>query len=109
MSELAVAAFAAATDSHLLDAPRSARFERFRAGFDETRYRHELASLGIRWVGRGEPGFPARLAAIHDPPPGLFVRGRGGLDLLARPCVAVVGARACSGYGAAVARELGRE
>ena len=30
-------------------------------------------------------------------------------ELLARPAVAVVGARACSGYGASVARSLGRE
>ena len=35
MSELAIAMFAASTDSHLLDEPRSARFERFRAELDE--------------------------------------------------------------------------
>ena len=109
MSELAVAAFAASTDSHLLDAPRSARFDRFRARFDETRYRAELAARGIRWLARGEPGFPARLRTIHDPPPGLFLRGSGSLRLFERPCVAVVGARACSPYGTAVAFELGRE
>ncbi|MEA2424067.1 MAG: hypothetical protein QOH13_477, partial [Thermoleophilaceae bacterium] len=33
MSELATAVFAAHTDAHLLDAPRSARFESFRATF----------------------------------------------------------------------------
>jgi DNA processing protein len=53
--------------------------------------------------------FPALLGAIHDPPPGLFVRGAADVDVLARPAVAVVGARACSGYGAAVARMLGRD
>src|SRR5205823_5918637 len=30
-------------------------------------------------------------------------------DLLARPCIAIVGARACSPYGAQVARTLGRD
>jgi DNA processing protein len=39
----------------------------------------------------------------------LFVRGYGDPQLLARPAVAIVGARACSSYGAHVARMLGRE
>jgi DNA processing protein len=109
VSSLAVAVFAASTGSHLLAEPRSLRFERFRAGFDERRFRAELAARGLRWVARAERGFPARLRAIHDPPPGLFVRGNGPLDLLDRRAVAVVGARACSAYGSAVAFELGRE
>jgi DNA processing protein len=37
------------------------------------------------------------------------VRGEAPDDLLERPAVAVVGARACSGYGALVARMLGTE
>jgi DNA processing protein len=49
------------------------------------------------------------LRAIHDPPKRLYLRGVGAPDLLARPAVAVVGARACSPYGAQVARTLGRE
>jgi DNA processing protein len=52
---------------------------------------------------------PPLLLAIHDPPPRLHVRGDGDLETFARPCVAIVGARACSGYGAHVARLLGRE
>jgi DNA processing protein len=52
---------------------------------------------------------PRLLAAIHDPPPGLFLRGNAPQEILARPAVAVVGARACSPYGAQVARMLGRE
>src|SRR5205823_9281905 len=39
----------------------------------------------------------------------LHLRGNGTPDLLARPAVAIVGARACSPYGAQVARMLGRE
>jgi DNA processing protein len=52
---------------------------------------------------------PPRLGAIHDPPAVLHLRGAGSPDLLARPAVAIVGARACSPYGAQVARMLGRE
>ncbi|HXY84748.1 MAG TPA: DNA-processing protein DprA [Gaiellaceae bacterium] len=51
---------------------------------------------------------PPLLGAIHDPPKRLYVRGVGGPELLARPAVAIVGARSCSPYGAQVARMLGR-
>lgn len=53
--------------------------------------------------------FPALLGEIHDPPPQLYVRGETGVDLLARPSVALVGARSCSAYGRSVARSLGRD
>jgi DNA protecting protein DprA len=53
--------------------------------------------------------FPALLRAIHDPPPQLFLRGNGPIDLLSRQAVAVVGARSCSSYGRSVARSLSRE
>lgn len=52
---------------------------------------------------------PQLLRAIHDPPRRLFLRGAGDRNVLNRPAVAVVGARACSPYGAQVARMLGRE
>lgn len=109
MSELAAAVFAAESGAHVVDEPRSLRFARFRAVFDESGYRARLASAGLRFVGRAEREYPARLAAIHDPPLGLFVRGHGSLDLLAAPSVAIVGARACSSYGTAVALAFGRE
>ena len=108
MSELAVAMFAASTDSHLLAEPRTVRFERFRAELDEPGVLAELARGGVRWVARSAPDFPARLRRIHDPPAGLFVRGNAELALLDAPCVAMVGARACSAYGATVAAELAR-
>jgi len=75
MSELAVAVFAADTDAHLLDAPRTARFASFCRRFDEPAYLRTLAAAGLRWIARDHPAFPSRLRAIHDPPPGLFVRG----------------------------------
>jgi DNA processing protein len=109
VSELATAVFAAHTDAHLVDAPRNRRFAEFRATFDEPAFLRDLMTRGLRWLARGDPSFPARLRSVHDPPPGLFVRGGAELDLLERPSVAVVGARACSPYGMAVGRMLGRE
>src|SRR5688572_1752598 len=109
MSELAVAAFAAETGSHLVAEPRSARFARFVRDFDERRYLIAIESQGIRWLGRSHAAFPRGLASIFDPPVGLFVRGDEDADLLERAAVAIVGARSCSSYGASVARTLGRE
>ena len=63
----------------------------------------------VRRVSRRHEAFPSLLAAIHDPPRELFVRGSGDLALLSEPAVAIVGARACSSYGRSVARALGRE
>jgi DNA processing protein len=109
VSELAVAAFAAETGSHLVAEPSSARFARFARGFDEQRYLVAIEAQGIRWLGRSTPTFPRGLASIFDPPVGLFVRGDEDATLLDRPAVAIVGARSCSSYGASVARTLGRE
>jgi DNA processing protein len=109
MSELALASFAAATGSHLVGEPRSARFAAFKAAFDPAAERARLAQRGLRFLGRSEPSFPPLLRAIHDPPPGLFLRGAAEVELLARPALAIVGARACSAYGRQVARNLGRD
>jgi DNA processing protein len=63
----------------------------------------------IRCVRRSDADFPALLTEIPDPPARLWVRGDAPLDVLAWPAVAIVGARACSGYGRAVARLLASE
>ena len=109
MSELALAAFAAETGSHVVRAPRERAFRVFARRFDEAAYLARLGGEGVRWIARSAPEFPPLLHAIHDPPPGLFVRGDAELELLRRATVAVVGARSCSPYGAQVARMLGRE
>ena len=59
-------------------------------------------------VSRGGRGYPPLLAELYDPPRRLHVRG-GPAAILARPSVAIVGARSCSSYGAQVARDLARE
>ena len=109
MSELALAVFASETGSHLIRPPRGERWRAFERRFDERAYLEQLAAGGHRFVPRSAPDFPPLLRAIHDPPAGVFLRGESELELLARAAVAIVGARASSGYGASVARGLGRE
>jgi DNA processing protein len=109
MSDLALAVFASETGTHLVRPPRNARWSVFLRGFDERAERERLAGAGVRFLGRSAEGFPPLLRSIHDPPPGLFLRGEADAELLSRPAVAVVGARACSGYGASVARSLARD
>ena len=109
MSELAVAVFAAETAGHLVERPRGERFAAFARRFDEPEYVGRLRERGLRWLPRSSADFPPLLRAIHDPPPGLFLRGGADAHLLARPAVAVVGARSCSPYGAQVARRCGQE
>ncbi len=109
MSESALAAFASETGTHLIRPPRGARWAGFLRRFDERAWVEKLAADGYRFLGRSAPEFPPLLRAIHDPPPGLFLRGEADPELLAQPAVAVVGARACSGYGSSVARSLARE
>jgi DNA processing protein len=109
MSELALAVFASENGAHLVRPPTGVGYAGHLRRFDEPAYLERLAGDGFRFLGRSEAPFPPLLRSIHDPPPGLFLRGEAEPELLARPAVAVVGARACSGYGAAVARTLGRD
>lgn len=63
-----------------------------------------LRKLGARLVALGEPEYPPALAAIEDAPPLLAVRGQA--DVLARPAIAIVGARNASANGVRFARQL---
>jgi DNA processing protein len=109
VSELALAVFASETGTHLVRPPSGQRWRAFARRFDEGAYLERLAGDGYRFLPRSSPEFPVLLREIHDPPAGLFLRGAAEPALLSRPAVAIVGARACSGYGASVARSLGRE
>ena len=68
-----------------------------------------MSGLPIRCLRRRDAAYPGLLAAIHDPPPRLYVRGSGEDGILGRTAVAVVGARSCSAYGRSVARSLARD
>lgn len=61
-------------------------------------------AAGARMLCRGEDGYPAALAVVPDAPPVLWVIGDAGL--LARPAVALVGARNASSLGLRMARRL---
>lgn len=65
----------------------------------------QCAGAGMELLVYGAPEYPARLGDLPDPPSILFAIGRA--ELLAGPCVAVVGSRAATVYGRRVARGLG--
>ena len=109
MSELALAMFASETGTHLVRPPRGEHWRAFERRFDEHACLERLAVDGYRFLPRSSPEFPPLLRAIHDPPSGLFLRGAAKPELLSCSAVAIVGARACSGYGASVGRSLARD
>jgi DNA processing protein len=67
----------------------------------------ELPRIGARLLRWSDADYPPNLRHIADPPPYLFVRGDAPLS--DRKCIAVVGARAASDAGRAMARRLGFE
>lgn len=82
-----------------------------RARAQRARPEHDLRVAGeggVRFVCPGEPEWPAQLDDLGDARPvGLWVRGGPHLRLWALRSVAVVGARACTEYGAHMAGALG--
>lgn len=78
------------------------------AAYDPADDLARIESLGGRFVCPGDREWPHQLDDLGDAAPlGLYVRGRPDLRLWALSSVAVVGARACTEYGAHVAAELG--
>ena len=64
-----------------------------------------LADRGILFVTAGEETYPKKLAAIPDAPSAIYYAGRLPDD--DRKTIAVIGARNCSEYGKAMARQFG--
>ena len=62
------------------------------------------AKAGATPVFTIEPGYPALLAQVEQPPPMLYIKGRH--DLLARPAIAIVGSRGASAAGQALTRQF---
>jgi DNA processing protein len=62
---------------------------------------------GVTWLAHGRPGYPPELAELPDPPPLLALLGDAAL--LARPTIALVGARNASSLGTRMARRLAEE
>lgn len=77
------------------------------AGADPRRDLDTAARAGTRFVAPGDPEWPRQLDDLGDARPiGLWVRGRPSLRMWALRSVAVVGARACTPYGAHMAAAL---
>ncbi|MEU7582916.1 DNA-processing protein DprA [Streptomyces sp. NPDC041068] len=86
------------------------RWEGLRARAAGVRPERDLEGVrdaGGRFVCPGEPEWPSPLDDLGDARPvGLWVRGRPSLRIWALRSVAVVGARACTEYGAQMAAGL---
>ena len=65
-----------------------------------------IATAGARLVALPDPDYPPLLAEVEAPPPLLILKGHTGL--LARPTLAIVGARNASAAGIRFARDLSR-
>lgn len=68
------------------------------------RVAEQVEQAGGQILMADDPGFPALLHHVDEPPPILFAQGN--LDLLERPAVAIVGSRDHSAYGGVVARSI---
>lgn len=76
----------------------------FRKKYSPDKVCHSVREKGIQFISWQQEGFPERLRRLSDCPAGLFYKG--GLPEQNAPAVAIVGARQCSNYGRAMAREL---
>lgn len=66
-----------------------------------------IETRGLGLIRFGDEGYPELLAAIHSPPPILYLRGTiGPVD---RVAVAIVGSRQASPYGSAMAEQISGE
>jgi DNA processing protein len=63
--------------------------------------------VGARLIVLGDADYPDMLAAVDPPPPLLWALGDA--SLMARPCIAVVGARIASAGGQRIARGLSQQ
>ncbi|MEU1279550.1 DNA-processing protein DprA [Streptomyces sp. NPDC005805] len=86
---------------------RSAGLRARAAGVVPGRSLATVRALGGRFVVPGDPEWPTQLDDLGDARPiGLWVRGSPDLRRWALRSVALVGARACTPYGAHIAAEL---
>ena len=67
----------------------------------------ELIKSEINYIPVNDSSYPHRLRSISSRPKGLYYIGHLPAENL--PCVAIIGARNCSGYGRQLAREFARE
>ncbi len=66
-----------------------------------------IETRGLNLIRFGDEGYPELLAAIHSPPPILYLRGT--IEPEDRVAVAIVGSRQASPYGSAMAEQISGE
>jgi DNA processing protein len=79
---------------------------RWREHFDLAREEERMAKSGADFITTRDPPYPRLLKEIHDPPIGMYRRGRYEF---AQPCIAIVGSRRTTLYGQATAKRFGAE
>ena len=84
----------------------SATVAAWREHFDLAREEERMAKSGVDFITTRDAGYPRLLKEIHDPPIGLYRKGRYEFG---RPCIAIVGSRRTTLYGQATAKRLGAE
>ncbi|MFI6849889.1 DNA-processing protein DprA [Kitasatospora sp. NBC_00085] len=90
-----------------LDADRLAAYRARLVDVDPVADLERVRTVGGRFIIPGDTEWPSQLDDLGDGRPiGLWLAGTGSLRLLALRSVSVVGARACTAYGAHVAGEL---
>ncbi|MCX4757842.1 DNA-processing protein DprA [Kitasatospora purpeofusca] len=90
-----------------VDTARLAAYRARMPGLDPVADLERVRSVGGRFIIPGDAEWPSQLDDLgQGRPTGLWVVGTGSLRLLALRSVAVVGARACTAYGAHVAGDL---
>ena len=78
----------------------------WREHFDLAREEERMARSGADFITTRDAGYPKQLKEIHDPPIGLYRKGRYDFG---QPCVAIVGSRRTTLYGQGVAKKFGAE
>jgi DNA processing protein len=84
----------------------SASIAAWREHFDLAREEEWMAKSGADFITGSDAGYPRLLKEIHDPPIGLYRKGRYEFGA---PCVAIVGSRRTTLYGQATAKRFGAE
>jgi DNA processing protein len=78
----------------------------WREHFDLAREEERMARSGAEFVTSRDPAYPRLLKEIHDPPIGLYRRGKYDFS---HPCIAIVGSRRTTLYGQATAKKFAAE
>lgn len=84
---------------------KAGRIEESAADYDVMAEYEGMTARGISFVAAGEDGYPGKLKSIPDAPGALYYVGK--LPENEERTIAIIGARNCSEYGRAMARQFG--